>query len=478
MTTIQILPSVTKSDPATRAESLRPDAIIARGPDLGDEVEHLVREDVLHRRVYTDETLFATEMDRIFGGTWCYIGHESEVPNAGDFVRKQLGRRQILLTRTSDGEIRGLLNRCTHRGTMLVAESHGCAKRFTCPYHGWAFDLDGRLQNLPVSDSYFKLYERPFDLGQLKVVSYRGFVFGTLAAEPMSLDSWLGPARPWLDEHIDRHPGGRITVLKSPIQQHFKANWKMSWDNAADGIHATFAHRSYNLLGKEAETETVLARNPNATPMISRTLGHGHCVVDQRPGIPGGPWSTMRPLPTREDLEASMRARGGDIPRESWDLMTGNMVNLSIFPNLIFVGNQIAVVEPLAVGETRISYFLVIADEAPEEVNLMRLRVDEDFMSFGIPDDFEMFERVQEGLSIQEEEWIDMSRGHHAGDEIDEHGYATGGIASEAPIRAYLAEWKRLMAHPVPTTVRRARIEESKFMAAQRRKAEAAGVGG
>lgn len=456
------------------AESLRPDAVVARGPDLSAEVRSLVREDVVHRRLYTDAGLFDVEMDRIFGGNWSYVGHESEIPEVGDYVRRRVGRRPVILTRSRDGSVRVLLNRCTHRGTMLVGDEKGCAKRFSCPYHGWAFDLDGRLQSLPVAESYDRLYERPFDLGQLLVGTYRGFVFATLAAEPMPLLEWLGAARPWLDEHIDRYPNGRITVLPSAVRQEYRGNWKMAWDNAADGIHATFAHRSYNLLGKEAETETVLARNPASTPMISRTLGHGHCVVDQRPGIPAGPWSTMRPLPTRDALEESLEASGQGT-RENRDLMTGNMVNLSLFPNLIFVGNQMMVVEPLEVGLTRLSYYLVLAEDAPEEVNLMRLRVDEDFMSFGTPDDFEMFERVQLGLGVEEEEWIDMSRGHGAGDEVDAHGFVTGGIATEAPIRAYLEEWVRLMGKPVPTTVRRARIEDSKFMAAQRQRAAAAG---
>jgi len=455
------------------ADSLRPDAVVARGPDLSEDVEHLVRKGLVHRRVYTDPELFAVEMDRIFGATWCFIGHESEVPESGDFVRKRLGKRQIVLVRTRKGEIRGLLNRCSHRGTTLVAEEEGCAKRFTCPYHGWAFDLDGHLQSLPVADSYSKLYERPFDLGQIKVQSHRGFVFGTLAAEPMPLGEWLGPAAKWLDEHIDRHPNSNIRVLKTPIKQTYKANWKMVWDNASDGIHATFAHRSYNLLGKEAQTDTILSRNPSVSPMIGYTLGHGHCVVDQRPGIPDGPWSTMRPLPTREDLEESLKERVGDIPRETVDLMAGNMVNLNIFPNLIFVGNQIAVIEPVSVNETRMNYYLVMADDTPEEVNLMRMRVDEDFMSFGIPDDFEMFERVQEGLETIEEEWVDISRGDDAGDIVDEYGLATTNLASEGPIRHYLAEWKHIMAKPIPTTIRRARIEDSKFMKAQKLKAEA-----
>jgi len=447
----------------TTADSTRPDAVIARGPDLTERLDHLVRDELLHRSIYTDPEIFDLEMLRIFGGSWMYLAHESEIPEPGDFVKRRMGRRQVLVVRTEHGEIKGLLNRCTHRGTTLVPGDGGCARRFVCPYHGWAFDLDGRIQNLPVPDSYDRLYERPFDLGQVALGSRAGFVFGTLAAEPMPLDEWLGPAGPWLDLHVARYPEGKLRVQRRAVVQEYRANWKMSWDNAADGIHATFAHASYNTLGKSADTDTVLARNPAATPMVSKTLGHGHCVVDQRPGIPDGPWSTMRPLPTREALEESLRARGETRP-EMFDLMTGDMINLSIFPNLIFVGNQIMVPEPVAPDRTRIVFYLSHAPEAAEEVDLMRLRVDEDFLSFGTPDDFEMFERVQEGLAVEEEEWIDISRGSGAGDVVGEDGLVTGTVASEAPMRAYLAEWKRLMAKPIPTTVRRARLEESRFM--------------
>ncbi|MEM1287673.1 MAG: aromatic ring-hydroxylating dioxygenase subunit alpha [Pseudomonadota bacterium] len=447
----------------------RPDAVIARGPDITARVNYLVQEDILHRDLYTDKELFELEMSRVFGATWVYLAHTSEVPKAGDFVRRQMGKRQILVVRTEHGEIRGLLNRCTHRGTTLTAETAGCAKRFVCPYHGWAFGLDGRIQGLPAAQSYHKLYERPFDLGQVAVAEYAGFIFGTLAADPMSIRTWLGGAASWLDMHVARYPNKKLMVQRRSIVQEYAANWKMSWDNAADGIHATFAHAAYNHLGREADTKTVLNRNPNVKPLISRTLDHGHCVVDQRPLIPQGPWATMRPLPTRENLEAGLSDRSMDQP-ENFDLMTGDMINLSIFPNLIFVGNQIMVVEPVAVDRTRVNFFLSLAPDAPEEVDLMRLRVDEDFLAFGTPDDFEMFERVQTGLAVEEEEWIDISRGAHAGDTLDDDGYVLGSVATEAPIRGYLSEWKRLMAKPIPTTIRRARIEESKFMAAVKKR--------
>lgn len=452
----------------TTDDPTRPDAVIARGPDLSARVDSLVQDGIVHRSLYTDPDLFGIEMDRIFGATWVYLAHVSEVPGPGDFVRRRMGPRQVIVARTGDGSLRGLLNRCTHRGTTLVGEARGCAQRFVCPYHGWSFGLDGTIQNLPVPDSYDRLYDRPFDLGQVLLAERSGFVFGTLAAEPMPLDDWLGPAGDWLDAHVARYPGGRMAVQARVVVQEYAANWKMSWDNAADGIHATFAHAAYNHLGRQAETETVLARNPNATPMVSMTLGHGHCVVDQRPGIPQGPWATMRPMPGREAVEAALEGA----PKDTFDLMTGNMVNLSVFPNLILVGNQLMVVEPMSVNRTRLSYYLTLAPDAPPEVDLMRLRVDEDFLSFGTPDDYEMFERVQEGLAVPEEEWIDISRGAGAGDVVAPDGRVTGSVATEAPIRGYLAEWKRLMARPVPTTVRRARIERHRFMEAVRAREE------
>ena len=121
-------------------------------------------------------------------------------------------------------------------------------------------------------------------------------------------------------------------------------------------------------------------------------------------------------------------------------------------PNLIFVGNQLMVVEPVDVDRTRLRLFLTVAGGAPDEVNLMRLRVDEDFVSFGTPDDLAMFERIQDGLSIPEVPWIDTSRGLGAPSEVvDETGVRTGPITSEAPQRGYYEEYLRLMSSPSST---------------------------
>jgi phenylpropionate dioxygenase-like ring-hydroxylating dioxygenase large terminal subunit len=397
----------------------------------------------VHRRVYTDPEIFELEMTKVFAANWCYLAHESQIREPGDFVTTTIGRRPVVVTRDSQGAIHGLLNRCSHRGATLVSTASGCSKRFTCPYHGWTYRSDGTLVGMPYPANHPSQDRSEFTLGRLTVGSYRGFVFGTLNANPRPLEEWLGAARDCLDLVIDRHPGGQLTVLPSKQKLEYRGNWKLAWDNAADGIHATFAHHSYNELGSTNDIETVLARDPGSTGMVAKALGNGHMVVDQRPGIPKGPWATMRPMPFGEPLVAAIKADGN---AAELDLATGSMVNLSLFPNLIFVGNQLLVVEPLEVDRTRLSLSLHLAPEAAAEINMLRYRVEEDFVSFGTPDDLEMFERVQEGLSIPEIEWVDVSRGLVDGvDQAGPDGIITGPITSEAPQRGYLAHYAHLL---------------------------------
>ena len=411
--------------------------------------DHLIQLERVHRSLYTSADVFELEMSRVFGATWSFLVHESEIPEAGDWRAVSIGRRRVLVSRAADGRVSAVLDRCAHRGAQMTDGDGGCAKRFTCPYHGWTFSADGRLLGVPFPEAYGPSFAKADrGLGRVRVASSRGFVFGTLNHDGPSLDDYLGPAGAWLDVLVDRHPGGRVRVLPTPIRQTFAGNWKLSWDNATDGLHATFAHRSYNVLGRGREVSTVLARDPAATPMYGKDLTGGHMVVDQRPGIPAGPWATMRPTPFSEELVAGHLARPGAEPGDL-DLATGSMVNLCLFPNLLFVGNQLLVIEPLAVDRTRLSMYLTVGEELTPEINELRVRVDEDFTSFGTPDDLDMFERVQLGLGVPEMEWVDVSRGVHGDcDWIDGDGLLTGPITSEAPMRGYLREYRRLMADP------------------------------
>ena len=116
--------------------------------------DHLVQEDRAHRLIYTDPAIFEAEMTNIFGGTWTYLAHESEIPNDNDFITRRLGLRPLIIVRDANGKIRALYNRCTHRGTTLCRWDKGNTKSFQCPYHGWNFLNTGKLRGVPWPEGY------------------------------------------------------------------------------------------------------------------------------------------------------------------------------------------------------------------------------------------------------------------------------------------------------------------------------------
>ena len=215
-------------------------------------LDELVHEDRVHRTLYTSRELFQREMERVFGGTWTYLAHESEIPEPDDFVRKRLGLRPVIVTRDRTGQVHGVLNRCTHRGATVCRVDSGNARRFVCPYHNWTFDNTGDLVGVPMKAGYGEEFDRAgLGLGRLRVSSYRGFVFGTLNAELPELEEHLGHAARLIDQWLDRWPGARTVVRHGQHRLTYRGNWKLTYDNSADGYHPGFSHASLLRMRKD-----------------------------------------------------------------------------------------------------------------------------------------------------------------------------------------------------------------------------------
>ena len=417
----------------------------------------LVQPGRAHRSIYVDDDIFAEEMSKIFGGTWVFLVHESQIAEPNDFVTTRLGLRSLIVTRDQDGAIHAFLNRCSHRASTVCQEEDGNAKRFTCGYHGWTYSNTGALVGLPYPNGYPIDFDRS-DRGLHalpRLASYRGFVFGSLNPDVPELDKWLGPARPYLDYFIDRVPDGELEVRNSH-RLRFKGNWKLAWDNAGDGLHATYTHRSFALLNDKlhggGRSLTSFMHSPDDTGMFSEDLGHGHMFLDQRPGLKSSFWQTQRPVPGTEAFEQTIvDQHGRDLADELLEMVPGSMINLSIFPNLLIKGNQMEVVTPLATGETELVLWVTAAKKAPDEVNTLRMRIAEDFTTIGNPDDIEMFERCQAGLMVPEVEWVDMSKGLGTEEIESRDGIQVrrSPVTYDTLMRGYLEEWKRLMATDV-----------------------------
>ena len=110
-----------------------------------DHLHRLAEPTRVYRDIYVEPAIFDLEMERIFGRAWILIGHESQVPNPGDYFTTIVGRQPVIMVRQADGSIRVLYNRCGHRGVKVVNEPSGNAKLLRCMFHGWTFHADGRL---------------------------------------------------------------------------------------------------------------------------------------------------------------------------------------------------------------------------------------------------------------------------------------------------------------------------------------------
>lgn len=442
--------------PGARTPTPNEEQHVSTNPDSATDIDYgtLVLEDRVHRRLYTDERIFREEMRKVYGASWVYVGHASELAEPNAFRTATMGGRPIILTRDGDGEFHVLLNRCLHRGATVCRVEKGKSKRFVCPYHGWSYANDGRLTGVPWPSGYSGDFnEQRLSLGRARVAVYRDFIFATFHPDPPTIEEHLGNARPLLDAWIDRFPGGKVTARSGAHRMDCAANWKLVLDNSSDGYHPAFSHRALlQMAQREGESKDMayFAESPDEGPMYARYLGNGHAFIDQRPMYvePGDLWDRQRPQPGREAIEAQIRERW-DEPEATrlLDLVVGSQMNLSIFPNLLIIGNQIQSMEPLAVDRTILTWQATTSDELPDEVNALRMRTQEDFPSFGEPDDLANFGECQRGLSIPEVDWVLMNRGYdvEGRQRIDEDGGITAPATDEVQMRGYLHHWKQLM---------------------------------
>jgi phenylpropionate dioxygenase-like ring-hydroxylating dioxygenase large terminal subunit len=246
----------------------------------------LVQDDRIHASLYTDPRIFADEMERIFHRGWVFVGHDSEIAQAGDFVTRHLGTEPVIMVRGREGEVSVLVNRCMHRGTMLCPLHRGSAPTFTCPYHGWTYGLNGALLGVPYPGAYTTFDKGARGLTRApRVASYRGFVFASLSAVGISLAEHLGPATRLIDRSCDLSPAGAIELTAGWVKHRCPANWKMLPENDSDGYHLGFVHQALFKTIRSQYQRVV--GDERAIKAVVRDWGHGHIEIDWSPGYQG-----------------------------------------------------------------------------------------------------------------------------------------------------------------------------------------------
>ena len=401
--------------------------------DQPDRIRALVQEDRVHRDLYLSQELFELEQEHFFANTWTYLGHASQVPDAGDYLAQEIAGRPLMMVRQADGGIRVMFNRCAHKGSQLVSDSCGNAgKFFRCPYHAWSYKLDGSPLAIPIKTGYEGTRLKECESGQglsavPGVAVYRDFVFVRLSAKGSSFEDYFGEALRSIDNLVDRSPVGRLTLAGGAMRNIIHCNWKMYLENINDTVHPLSTHesatRAANALwaGKAPDAPKPMAME-QILPfgagyeffdnMGGRVLPHGHSVLGTR-------FSIHSNYARLGDYEEAMRAAHGE--EKATQILTRSPQNSVLFPSLSVKGSPqaIRVIRPLAANRTLVEAWAFRAEGAPEllfERALSYNRLVFSPMSVVAHDDVHLFESMQKGLKAEGNEWVSLHRDHRAGD--------------------------------------------------------------
>ena len=202
----------------------------------------------------------------------------------------------MLVVRQKDGGIKALLNSCRHRGTPVCRADCGKAMSFTCTYHGWTYDLSGKLVGVPhLEDGYrSRLDLSRWGLVEVaQVQSYKGLIFGAWDEQAPSLPEYLGDMGWYLDGFLDRRETG--TEVVGGVQKYrVQCNWKFGAENSAnDMYHANFTHAS--------AVAAVMATQPAEKAMPRKPFAAGDGV---QVSFPGGHGTGFFEAPIMQKLQS------------------------------------------------------------------------------------------------------------------------------------------------------------------------------
>lgn len=423
-------------------------------------IHALVQPDRVHRDLYIDEELFALEQEHFFANTWNYVGHDSQVPNPGDYLRNEIAGQPLIVVRHQDDSVRVLMNRCAHKGSRLVSAPCGnTGRHFRCPYHAWTFRTDGSLLSMPLKNGYdgTALADCEAAKGLATVANvrlHRGFIFARLSDTGPGFEEYFGESLSSIDNMADRSPEGRLEIAGGCLRFLHQCNWKMFVENLNDTMHPMVVHESSAgtakrmWLDQPAEAPKPMAIE-QFTPFMSdyqffedmgvRVFANGHSFS----GVHFSIHSKYSAVPDYDD--AMKAAYGTERAAAILGLARHNTV---YYPNLTIKGaiQAIRVVKPIAVDKTIVESWTFRLAGAPPEMlqrtaTYSRL-INSPFSVVG-HDDLQAYRGIQAGLHAGGNPWVSLHRNFDPA-EISA-GDVTAVGTSEISMRNQYRAWVRYM---------------------------------
>ena len=332
------------------------------------------RRGTISREIFVSPEFHREELEKLFTRAWLFVGHESQIPNPGDFFVSRMGQESVILCRDSRGQVHVFLNSCRHRGMKVCRYEQGNTSLFVCPYHSWSYTTDGRLQGVPL---YRTLYEGTLNREDWPLIEvpklslYKGTVWASWDAQAPDFLTYLGGAVDHLDQVLDcrdGRPGGSEVI--GVHKWILPTNWKFAAENFLGDTYHNPSHRSVDMIGIGPSGQKGARRdneyNKGQHLWVSFPAGHGMHSVWMPEQFDYQPTYAQYPEVDeyfRHCFEARKRRQG-----EKARLMpfTGNL-----FPNTSYHGRQprgLCVWHPHSPTETEAWRFFLVDADAPAAV--------------------------------------------------------------------------------------------------------------
>ena len=313
---------------------------------------------------YTSQAFFDAEVSHMWSKVWQIACREEHIPEEGDFWVYEIGGYSILLVRSSATEIKAFHNSCLHRGTKLKpSDTAGYSQAISCPFHGWTWDLSGKLQEVPCSWEFQHLDYAANNLPEVQVACWNGFVFINIDKNAPTLEAYLEV----LPEHFARWRFDDWYIA-SHARKVLHCNWKVAMEGFMEAYHTPVVHpemcqvvgdwnMQHDIFGDHVSRD--LCPMGVSSPSLDQPLAEQELLARSRPGDPTtsatdhaelGEGKTARIVMAAETRKRFAEDYGIDLSEHS-DAEVIDSLKYNVFPNLMFSAgaaiHQLSIFRPI-----------------------------------------------------------------------------------------------------------------------------------